>query len=210
LAVGLVETQFRRASRRIQLSRLDPRAPLVVDTRDLGRRPGSIRRLSRTLPAPAGLGVEVIGVPEGSELELELRLESVVEGVLVSGDLRARLEGECARCLDPVASSQEAPLQELFLYPDQDVDDVEALRLEGDLIDLEPVVRDAVVLALPFQPVCRPDCPGLCVVCGVRMADDPAHGHEQADPRWDVLKSTLGAIGPVNQGPVADDEEEES
>jgi uncharacterized protein len=194
----------------MQLSRLDPRAPLVVDTRDLGRRPGSIKRLSRTLPAPAGLGVDVIGVPEGSDLELELRLESVVEGVLVSGDVRAHLEGECSRCLDPVASSQEASFQELFLYPDQDLDDAEALRLEGDLLDLEPVVRDAVVLALPFQPVCRPDCPGLCAECGAHLADHPGHRHEQSDPRWDALKTALGATDPVPTGRVTEDEEEES
>ena len=68
-----------------QLSRLDPRAPFVVDTRDLGRRPGSMRTVSRVVPAPADLGTGVVGVPEGSDLELELRLESVVEGVLVSG-----------------------------------------------------------------------------------------------------------------------------
>ncbi len=74
-------------------TRLDPRSPLVLDTRELGRRPGSMRSLSRSVPAPADLGVEVLGVPEGSALELDLRLESVVEGVLVSGTVTRHRDG---------------------------------------------------------------------------------------------------------------------
>ena len=58
----------------------------------------------------------------------------------------------------------------------------------GDLIDLEPVLRDAVVLELPFQPLCRPDCAGLCPQCGANLNDDPGHEHRpDNDPRWDAL-----------------------
>ena len=81
------------------LNKLDPRAPLVLDTRELGRRPGSQRRVSFTAPAPADLGIEVLRVPEGSSIDFELRLEAVMEGVLVTGTASAELEGECARCL---------------------------------------------------------------------------------------------------------------
>jgi len=144
-------------------------------------------RLDRTVPAPADLGVAVIGVPEGSDVALSLRLESVVEGVLVSGTARVERVGECVRCLDPVADSVDLALQELFLYADQDVDDTEAARLQGDLLDLEPVLRDAVVLDLPAQPVCRPDCPGLCPQCGARLADEPGHSHDVTDARWAAL-----------------------
>jgi uncharacterized protein len=146
-------------------------------------------KLTRSVPAPAGLGLDVIGVPEGSEIVLDLRLESVVEGVLVTGTARLHFEGECVRCLDPLEFTSAVRLQELFFYPDQAVDDEEALRLEGDAFDLEPVVRDAVVLGLPFQPVCRDDCPGLCPECGVRLADVTDHRHEQEDPRWAALAS---------------------
>ena len=84
-----------------------------------------------------------------------------------------------------------ADFQELFVYEESDAED-EALRMEGDLLDLEPVLRDAVVLSLPFQPLCRDDCPGLCVECGARLADDPDHQHDEAiDPRWAALQ-TLG------------------
>ena len=173
------------------LSNLDLRAPLVLDTRELGRRPGSQREVSRQVPAPAELGIEVLRVPEGSPVELDLRLEAVMEGVLVTGTARAELEGECVRCLDPISDDMEAWFQELFVYEDHDDygEDDDVRRLEGDLLDLEPLLRDAVVLALPFQPLCQDDCPGLCTECGARLADDPDHGHEAAiDPRWAGLQ----------------------
>ena len=175
----------------ISLSNLDPRAPLVLDTRELGRRPGSMHGVSRTVPAPADLGIEVLRVPEGSQVELDLRLEAVMEGVLVTGTALAALEGECVRCLGPITDELEVDLQELYVYDDRDHDpdeDDEVSMLQDDLLDLEPLLRDAVVLALPFQPLCQPDCPGLCVECGARLLDDPDHGHEEpVDPRWAAL-----------------------
>jgi uncharacterized protein len=176
---------------------LDPRAPLVLDARELGRRPGSQRELTRTAPAPADLGIEVLRVAEGTPVELDLRLEAVMEGVLVTGTARAVAEGECARCLEPIRDELEVTFQELFVYDDtrhgerDDLDeDDETSRLEDDLVDLEPLLREAVVLALPFQPLCGPDCPGLCPECGARLADDPDHEHEAAtDPRWSALSA---------------------
>ena len=173
--------------------RLDPRAPLVLDTRELGRRPGSQRKQTLSAPAPADLGIEVLRVPEGSPVDIDLRLEAVMEGVLVTGTARADLTGECARCLEPIGDDVEVDLQELFAYEESDTatdaGDDDASRLEGDLLDLEPLLRDAVVLSLPFQPLCREDCPGLCTECGARLADDPEHQHNEAiDPRWAALR----------------------
>jgi uncharacterized protein len=174
------------------LNKLDPRAPLVLDTRELGRRPGSQQQVTRTAPAPADLGIEVLRVPEGSPVELDLRLEAVMEGVLVTGTARAGLEGECVRCLGPITDEIEVELQELYVYDDREHDpdeDDEVSMLRDDLLDLEPLLRDAVVLALPFQPLCGPDCPGLCPECGARLADDPDHQHEEpVDPRWAALQ----------------------
>jgi uncharacterized protein len=172
------------------LSKLDPRAPLVLDTRELGRRPGSQREVSRSVPAPADLGIEVLRVPEGEPVELDLRIEAVMEGVLVTGTATAALEGECVRCLEPITDELSAPFQELFVYDDHGIpeEDDEVSMLEADLLDLEPLLRDAVVLALPFQPLCEDDCPGLCTECGARLADDPDHTHEAPiDPRWAKL-----------------------
>ncbi|MEO3744679.1 YceD family protein [Plantactinospora sp. B5E13] len=171
---------------------LDPRSPLVLDTTDLPRRPGVLRTVERTVPAPADLGVELIGVPEGADLSLDLRLESVSEGVLVTGTASGPVEGECGRCLRPITDSVVVPIQELYAYQhsatDETADEFEVGRMEGDLINLEPALRDAVVLALPTNPVCRQDCPGLCPECGVQWDELPAdHSHQQVDPRWSGL-----------------------
>ncbi|CNE10424.1 metal-binding protein [Mycobacterium tuberculosis] len=182
------------------LTRLDPNAALVLDTRALGRQPGSSREEHLTVPAPEDFGVEMVGVPEGAAIELDLRLEAVLEGVLVTGTATVPLQGECSRCLDPIASTFEADFQELFVYDDTrsggNADDDE-LRLEGDLIGLEPVLRDAVLLALPLSPLCRDDCPGLCPDCGARLADvGPGHRHDVADPRWAALRDLAGDMAP--------------
>src|SRR6478609_3446564 len=89
------------------LRSLDPRAPWVISTHDLGRRPGSMLQFTRPLPAPAEIGVDMIGVPRDADVELEIRLEAVMEGVLVTGTARTPLRGECARCLEPVISETE-------------------------------------------------------------------------------------------------------
>lgn len=172
----------------------DPHGPFVFDVRPLGRQPGSQRAEHRTVPAPAGFGVELVGVQEGADVELDIRLEAVMEGVLVTGTARAPLTGECARCLDPLTSGIEAEFQELFCYLAVRERDGEVTEedhyLDGDLLDLEPVCRDAIVLALPLSPLCSGDCPGLCAECGARLADvGPGHGHgDGVDPRWAALR----------------------
>lgn len=180
----------------------------MLDTRELGRRPGAQRTVTRTAEAPAELGIEILGVPEGAPVHLDLRLEAVMEGVLVTGTAQAAVEGECARCLEPIEDEVQVDIQELYLYEDQgdpaDDEELDVSRLEGDLIDLEPVLRDAVVLALPFQPLCRDDCPGLCVECGARLADDPDHRHDApVDPRW-------AALGGITTGRAPGNPDEES
>lgn len=170
--------------------------PLVFDTQVLGRRPGTERTVTRTIEAPADLGHDVYGVPEGSPIDLELRLEAVMDGVLATGTASARAVGECVRCLDRLDDTVVVDLQELYLYDpistgdgaEEDGEEDELPVLEDDLLDLEPVLRDAVVLALPLNPVCDPECPGLCPECGARLADDPDHTHgDPIDPRWASL-----------------------
>ena len=174
-----------------------------------------MKEVHREVPATKGWGAGLARVPEGSDVDLDLRLESVVEGVLVSGTVRARVDAECARCLEPVSWDEIADIQELFVYPPQDARghrvDVEAGDeedappvIEDDLIDLEATVRDAVVLRLPIAPLCREDCPGLCVECGALLASDPGHRHEVQDPRWAALEALLTADPKEQQDPVPD------
>jgi uncharacterized protein len=177
--------------RRNSSQRLDPREPLVFSTRALGRGAGSEHTETRTVPAPAELRVGLVGVPEGAELELNVRLEAVTEGVLVTASAQAPLTGECARCLEPLAQQVEVGFQELFGYaPSVGPDAADGYSLDGDLLDIEPALRDALVLALPLAPLCRDDCPGLCVDCGAQLATaGPEHSHGPAiDPRWAGLQ----------------------
>ena len=173
---------------------LDPRQPLVVDTTRLPRQPGATRALKRVVPAPADLGLALISVPPGSGVELDLTLTSVSEGVYVSGHIRGSLAGECGRCLDEFTDTFDVTIGELYAYADSTTEETtdadEVGRMQGDLLDLETAVRDAVVLTLPTNPVCRPDCPGLCPECGAHLADLPAdHSHEAVDPRWAALRN---------------------
>jgi uncharacterized protein len=191
----------------------DVRDPWVVDVKDLGRRPGASRDLQRTITADVAVGFPgVIDIPPGAEYRLELLLESVVEGVLVSGSASATATGQCSRCLDPIAEPVEVEITELFAYPDSTTEatteEGEVSHLVDDLVDLGPLVRDAVVLALPQVPLCRPDCPGLCPDCGTKWVDlEPGHGHEKIDPRWAALVERYSE--PDSATPARTDQEPE-
>jgi uncharacterized protein len=179
----------------------DPRDPLVLDTRalQLQRRPGSMISVERDVHAPADFGVVMARVPVDSVIELDLRLESVMEGVWVSGTADIEVEAECARCLEPVEWGETLEIAQMFEYeatdargavlpPSDGEDDADELPvIHDDLIDLTEVLRDAVVLALPLAPLCTADCPGLCPECGIPLAEAPGHAHEQIDPRWAAL-----------------------
>ncbi len=171
------------------MSALDGRAPLVLDVRELGRRAGAMMTIRRTAPASAELVNPMIGIPEGSDLAVDVMAESVIEGVLITGTVVAQLQGSCSRCLEPVSAPLTIDVQELFQYDDGDDEEQyeELPKFDGKLIDLEPTIRDAAVLALPLAPVCDEECQGLCSQCGDRLADDPGHKHDQTDPRWAAL-----------------------
>jgi DUF177 domain-containing protein len=177
----------------------DPHGPLVFNIRALSRRPGSMRTETRTVPAPADLSTATARIPEGADLALDVQFESVTEGVLVTAKAHAPMTGECARCLDPVETSVDVECRELFSYEQDGGDEQEdGYSLDGDLLDLEPVLRDALVLALPLAPRCQEDCPGLCAECGVRLAGaGPEHRHDSViDPRWAGLRQFQPQAGP--------------
>jgi DUF177 domain-containing protein len=143
--------------------------------------------------APAELGSGMVRVPEGGDLHLEVLLEDVSGGVLVTAAVAAPLVGECARCLDEFASSTRVRFRELFAAEAGGSGD-DGYLLDGDLLDLEPALRDALVLDLPLSPLCTEDCAGLCAVCGIRLADaEPEHGHRDDGGVWAVLKDLFPA-----------------
>jgi uncharacterized protein len=172
-----------------------PTSPMAVDITRLGRRPGAMVTLRDTVPSPSRIGLDMIAIDEGAPLELDLQVQSVSEGVLVTGTVTAPTHGECARCLTPVNGNVQVGLTELFAYPDSTTEatteEDEVGHIVDDTIDLEQTIIDAVGLDLPFAPVCRPDCPGLCPECGVSLAAEPGHRHDQVDPRWAKLAEML-------------------
>jgi len=181
-------------------------SPLAVDITRLGRRPGAMVTLRDTVPSPARIGAELIAIEPGAPLELDLRVESVSEGVLVTGTVAAPTVGECARCLTAMRARVEVVLTELFAYPESTTEatteEDEVGHVVDNTIDLEQSIIDAVGLELPFSPVCRPDCPGLCPECGVLLATEPGHHHDRIDPRWAKLAEMLdpGAPNDASRG----------
>lgn len=172
---------------------------LTIDIARLGRRPGSMITLRDTAESPSRIGVELIAIERGAPLELDLQLQSVSEGVLVTGTVAGPTAGECSRCLTPIAGRVEITLTELFAYPDSvteaTTEEDEVGHVVDHAIDLEQPIVDAVGLELPFSPVCSPDCPGLCPQCGVSLAAEPDHHHDQSDPRWSKLAKLLPPEG---------------
>lgn len=173
-------------------------AALVVDIVDLPHRIGATKDVCVEAGEPAGLGTAVIGVPEGSSLVVDARLTSLEDGVLARGRADVHVHGECVRCLRDLDEERTVTFDELYYLPEaaraaEDGEDVDDVLLVGeDSLDLEPALRDALVPALPFRPLCRPDCAGLCPECGRRVDNLPAdHRHDHPDPRWSALAALL-------------------
>ena len=163
-----------------------------LNTHDLPRRAGEMKEYHLALDVESPIGIDVISVPAGI-LNLDLRLESVAEGILATGEFDVVAKGECIRCLDPIELELNRNFQELYAYeasPDEEEDD--QLLMDGDILDLEAPIRDAIVLALPINPLCDEECEGLCPECGQKWAELPEdHAHEQLDARWSALKGLL-------------------
>jgi len=161
----------------------------LVPVHEIMKRPGQMRELELDIELAEPMGTAVVAVPKGENVEIDLRLESVHEGILATGDVFCEAHTECSRCLDEMKLEVEVDFQELFAYSVQSDDE---FTVDGEHIDLMQVVTDSVVLSLPFQPVCSKNCLGLCVECGFRLAQDPDHRHESVvDPRFSALEGFL-------------------
>ena len=169
----------------------------AIDVRDLLESPGSSRTVHVEEPVP-GLRTELADVPEDTPIAADLTLESVVEGIFVRGSLEGRFAMRCARCLKPFERDFDVEMTELVAREPGPDDDY---ALESDLtLDPEPIVRDAVVLEMPFSPLCRPDCLGLCEICGGDRNLGECPGHARSDPRWSALDALLdGSLAPADE-----------
>ena len=175
------------------------------NTHELPRRAGEMKEYQLDLEILEAVGVPLVAVPAGDVIEVDMRLESVAEGILLSADIYAIAKGECIRCLDPVEITVERKIQELYRYEptndkggrrkkhssrtdtsdEIDLDAVDELWLDGNEMNLEIPIRDAVVLDLPVNPLCSEGCLGLCPDCGEKWEKLPeGHAHEVIDARW--------------------------
>ena len=166
--------------------------PFLLNTHDLPRRAGEMKEYELDIELEKPIGIDVIAVPVGT-LQLDLRLESVAEGILATGEFDVVAKGECIRCLDPINLELNRNFQELYAYApntdDPDELEEDQLLMDGDVMDLEAPIRDAIVLALPINPVCDENCQGLCPDCGQKWSELPDdHEHEQIDARWSGLQ----------------------
>jgi uncharacterized protein len=157
----------------------------LMDVRDLLAAPGASRRVE-VEGSFEDMSTELAAVPEAQPVRMEVLLESVLEGILVSGPLSGRIAYRCARCLQPFDQEFRVDVHELFASGATQEDDEYPIMAEGQ-IDLEPMVRDAVVLSMPFSPLCRPDCQGLCPRCGGDRNLGECTCGPEVDPRWAVL-----------------------
>lgn len=174
-----------------------PFTDTVVDARELIGRPGTSRSLARRVAAPAGLSDDLVRV--GPTVGIDGIVESVVDGLLVRASVRAPLRLACARCLREFGDELDVEVVELFTVPGRAIDDeVEpGYEVRDDAIDLDTLLRDAVADVAPLTPLCRPDCAGLCAVCGADRNAEPCGGHpEQPDPRWADLAGLQLPAGP--------------
>jgi len=157
---------------------------LSVDVTELLRQPGTSRRLDFTEEVD-GLGLDIVRVEP--RLGFELRLDSLVEGILVSGQVHGVYDFECSRCLGSFSKAFSVEMGEVLAYEGQPGAE-EGYQITGDHVHLEPVVRDAVVLAMPLNPLCRSDCKGLCPVCGADLNSvECGHRRQRTDLRWEPL-----------------------
>jgi uncharacterized protein len=161
--------------------------PFVVAVAALRKHPGTRRRSEVSSPIPE-LEISNSRVPEGSEVCLDVVVESVSGGVLVTGSVSADWEGDCRRCLEPARGRLTAAVRELF---SDDPDPELGYPVTADWLDLEPLAHDACILELPLAPLCGDDCLGLCPGCGANLNREACTCTAKPDPRWAVLSGLV-------------------
>ncbi|MGO1543997.1 MAG: YceD family protein [Gulosibacter sp.] len=163
-------------------------SPYAVNVATIVNRPGTMRELELDVTVPERIGEGMIYFDRGAVLEIDLRLETLMDGILATADVSGTLTGNCSRCLQDLSQSWSGTVTELYSYePEESVEYV----IKQDLLDLEGPIRDAVVLELPFQPLCEPGCLGLDPDTGEKLTEPLPEPEESTDPRWDKLRDLL-------------------
>jgi uncharacterized protein len=174
---------------------------LAVNVRELLKQPGAHKHVVQRAPVP-DMATPVARVEPHVPVTVDAEIESVVEGLLVTGQVAAPAKLQCARCLGTIEEELRVDVRELFALDPREAEDDGYALLPDDRLPLDAMARDAIVLAFPAAPLCRPDCAGLCQQCGAdRNVTDCGHQQEPADPRWAGLAELdLGPLWPGESG----------
>jgi len=163
-----------------------PANPFAINVFDVSHRIGEERVVSLSEKLSERWGEGVVSVPVGGVVSVEVRLDGLHDGILVAADISATATGECVRCLEPVSVPVQVDFQELFAYsPTEELE----FSVHDNHVDCEQLVRDAVVLELPFQPLCDEDCLGLDPETGDKLMEPRSNDSPYIDPRWAALEA---------------------
>lgn len=188
-------------------------SPWAVSVAQVASRPGQSKEIDATFPAPSGIGDEIVGVDEGADVSVVGSFDSIVDGLILNARISAPVHAECTRCLKPIQRDWTVNVTSFFPYEDKsaagkggkagkngkeeevdiiagedEAEDTYSLLDGGAWADLEALLRDTLVEELPLQPLCKPDCKGLCSQCGIDLNENPDHQHDMTDIRFAALE----------------------
>ena len=203
-------------------------SPWAVSVAQVASRPGQSKEIDATFPAPSGIGDEIVGVDEGADVSVVGSFDSIVDGLILNARISAPVHAECTRCLKPIDEDWPVDVTVFFPYEsgqdkangkggkskkDDEIDiiagedeseDTYPLLENGAFADIEAMIRDTLVESLPLQPLCRPDCRGLCSQCGADLNEDPDHHHDVTDIRFAGLAGLKAQLEAEQNGEQAE------
>lgn len=181
-------------------------SPWAVSVAQVASRAGQSKPVDAVFPAPSGIGDDIVGIKEGTDVHVVGSFDSIVDGLVFTGRISAPVSTECTRCLKPINRDWTVDVTTFFPYDapngndarngkgevdiiagEDESEDVYLLSGDGAFADLEALIRDTLAESLPLQPLCREDCRGLCPQCGADLNEDPDHHHEVVDDRFAAL-----------------------
>jgi uncharacterized protein len=175
----------------------------AVPVASVSSRAGQQKHIDTIFPAPSGVGDDIVGITQGSDIHVLGSFDSIIDGLVFSGRFNAPLHAECTRCLTTINRDWTMDVTAFFPYEadkantsianqdseaqDDEAEDAYPLSPDGGFADMEALLRDTLVEHLPLQLLCKDDCKGLCSQCGINLNEHPEHHHDVTDMRFAAL-----------------------
>ena len=184
-------------------------SPWAIPVAQIASRAGQSKPIDADFPAPSGIGDSIVGIKEGEPVHVSGQFDSIVDGLIFTGRLVAPFVSECTRCLKPI--DEDWPVDVTVFFPYESGQDKATGKGgkskkddEIDIIAGEDESEDTLVESLPLQPLCRPDCRGLCSQCGADLNEDPDHHHDVTDIRFAGLAGLKAQLEAEQNGEQAE------